>query len=384
MNRRALRVGLLTTVVALGVGLLSCVGGPRPVTAPVPALAASEIAWTVILIGDGGEPRPGEPVLGTLTREAGRTPARTTVVFLGDNVYPVGIPDSSSPGRAEMELRLTRQLDALRASGARGFVLPGNHDWAKGSAEGWDAIRREERVVRRYAGDIAEFVPGDGCPGPVVRDVGPSIRLILLDTQWWLQKAARPVEGSSCRVDTPAEVTAALKGALTTGGTRRLIVAGHHPYASGSEHGGHFTFEQNVFPLRALASWLWLPLPVIGSLVPAARLLGISTQDIASSRYQEMIRAFDSATAGHRPMLWAAGHEHTLQVLEGGLADWLVVSGTGYYGHTSPAGWLDQTRFAAAEAGFMRVDLLTDGRVRLGVITVDQSGTSREAWSGWL
>ena len=384
MNRRALRVGLLTTVVALGVGLLSCVGGPRPVTAPVPALAASEIAWTVILIGDGGEPRPGEPVLGTLTREAGRTPTRTTVVFLGDNVYPVGMPDSSSPGRAEMELRLTRQLDALRASGARGFVLPGNHDWAKGSAEGWDAIRREERVVRRYAGDIAEFVPGDGCPGPVVRDVGPSIRLILLDTQWWLQKAARPVEGSSCRVDTPAEVTAALKGALTTGGTRRLIVAGHHPYASGSEHGGHFTFEQNVFPLRALASWLWLPLPVIGSLVPAARLLGISTQDIASSRYQEMIGAFDSATAGHRPMLWAAGHEHTLQVLEGGLADWLVVSGTGYYGHTSPAGWLDQTRFAAAEAGFMRVDLLTDGRVRLGVITVDQSGTSREAWSGWL
>jgi hypothetical protein len=32
----------------------------------------------------------------------------------------------------------------------------------------------------------------------------------------------------------------------------------------------------------------------------------------------------------------------------------------------------------------MRVDLLADGRVRLGVITVDQSGTSREAWSGWL
>jgi hypothetical protein len=193
MDRRALRVGLLTTVVALGVGLLSCVGGARPVTAPVPAPAASEIAWSVILIGDGGESKPGEPVLGTLTREAGRTPARTTVVFLGDNVYPVGMPDSSSPGRAEMELRLTRQLDALRASGARGFVLPGNHDWAKGSAEGWAAIRREERVVRRYAGEIAEFVPGDGCPGPVVRDVGPSIRLILLDTQWWLQKAARPV-----------------------------------------------------------------------------------------------------------------------------------------------------------------------------------------------
>jgi hypothetical protein len=350
----------------------------------VPAPAAAEIAWTVILIGDGGKSEPGEPVLGTLTREAGRAPARTTVVFLGDNVYPVGMPDSSSPDRAEMELRLTRQLDALRASGARGFVLPGNHDWAKGNAEGWDAVRRQERAVRRYAGDIAEFAPGNGCPGPVVRDVGPSIRLVLLDTQWWLQAEAKPVDGSPCGVDTPDEVMAALKGALATGGTRRLIVAGHHPYASGSEHGGHFSFEQHVFPLRALASWLWLPLPVIGSLVPAARGLGVSGQDISSGRYQKMIEAFDSATAGHRPMLWAAGHEHTLQVIEGGLAKWLVVSGTGYYGHTSPAGWLDQTRFAAAEAGFMRVDLLSDGRVRLGVITVDPSGTSREAWSGWL
>ena len=384
MSRRALRVGLLTTLAALGVGLLSCVGGARPVTAPVPVPAASEIAWTVILIGDGGDPQQGDPVLGTLTREAGRAPARTTVIFLGDNVYPVGMPDSSSPGRAEMELHLTRQLDALRASGARGFVLPGNHDWAKGGAEGWDAVRREERVVRRYAGDIAEFVPGDGCPGPVVRDVGASIRLVLLDTQWWLQGDGKPVDGSPCGVDTPDEVVAALKGALATGGTRRLIVAGHHPYASGSEHGGHFTFEQHVFPLRALASWLWLPLPVIGSVVPAARVLGISSQDISNSRYQVMIRAFDSATAAHRPMLWAAGHEHTLQVIEGGLASWLVVSGTGYYGHTSPAGWLDQTRFAAAAGGFMRLDLLSDGRVRLGAITVDQSGVSREAWSGYL
>jgi hypothetical protein len=47
-------------------------------------------------------------------------------------------------------------------------------------------------------------------------------------------------------------------------------------------------------------------------------------------------------------------------------------------------GWRDNTRFASADAGFMRLDLLTDGRARLGVIEVDAAGNSDEPFSMWL
>jgi hypothetical protein len=383
-RQAAVRLAAGLAVATVVVGALSCAGGPRPLAAPAPVPAASGIAWSVILIGDGGEPREGDPVLEALSREAKRASGRTTVVFLGDNVYPRGMPDSSSPDRGEMERRLGRQLEALRAGGARGIMVPGNHDWGKGSADGWDAVRREERFAIRAAGNILEFLPGAGCPGPVVRDVGDGLRLVMLDSQWWLQDQARPEEGSSCGADTPAEVTAGLRDALTSQAKRRVIVISHHPSVSGSEHGGHFTLTQHLFPLRDLASWLWLPLPVIGSIPPALRALGISSQDIPSTRYQAMLHAFDSATAGQRPLLWASGHDHNLQLLEGGLARWQVVSGVGYYGHASPAGWIDQTRFAASASGFVRVDLLANGRVRLGMVTVDASGASREAWAAFL
>ena len=365
-------------------GALSCAGGPRPVTTPVPEAGPGEVAWTLYLIGDAGNPAEPEPVLAALARQAGTAPGRSTIVFLGDNIYPAGLPDSADPTRPEMERRLARQLEVATSSGVRSIMLPGNHDWAKGDVGGWESVRREGRLVRQVSAGLVEYLPEDGCPGPVVRDLGDRLRVVVLDTQWWLHGGPKPGEGSACGVDTPAEVAGALHQAVRGAGGRAVMVVSHHPYASGAEHGGHFTFRQHVFPLTELASWAWLPLPVVGSLYPGVRLLGVSSQDVTSGGYGAMIRALDSATAGVRPLAWAAGHEHTLQVLEGGAAQYMLVSGTGYFGHSSPVGWLDRTRYASSSGGFMRLDALVDGRIRLGVVEVARDGSTREGFSMYL
>jgi hypothetical protein len=387
-DRRAGRMRHWLTGLAVGwvvvLGVLSCAGGPRPATAPVPEAGPGEVAWTLFLIGDGGDPAPEDPVLAALTRQAGAAPARSTIVFLGDNIYPAGLPDSADPARPEMERRLERQLEVALSAGVRSVMLPGNHDWMKGAAGGWEAVRREGRLVEHATGGLVEYLPGDGCPGPAVRDLGDRLRLVALDTQWWLHGGPRPGEGSACGVDTEPEVTGALREAIDGAGSRAVIVVSHHPYASGAEHGGHFTFRQHVFPMTELASWAWLPLPVVGSLYPGVRKLGVSSQDVTSGRYAAMIGALDSATAGRRPLAWAAGHEHTLQVLEGGAAQYMLVSGTGYYGHSSPVGWLDRTRYASSRSGFIRLDALADGRIRLGVLEVAADGTTREGFSMYL
>src|ERR1051326_9302386 len=59
-------------------------------------------------------------------------------------------------------------------------------------ADGWNAVRRSEAFIREESHGLAEQEPGGGCPGPAVVDVGESFRLLLLDTEWWLQKAAYP------------------------------------------------------------------------------------------------------------------------------------------------------------------------------------------------
>jgi hypothetical protein len=343
----------------------------------------SDILATVLLIGDAGAPVADDPVLAALGREIDRDPEATTVVFLGDNIYPRGMPDSANGARADAERRIDAQSDAAAAA-ARVVFLPGNHDWDRGADDGWNRIRNQARhLVRRGS---ARVLPEDGCPGPVTIDPGPGLRIVLLDTQWWLHGGSRPGPGSSCVAATPDAVERATADAIRTADERAVIVAGHHPLVSTGPHGGRFGWTDHVFPLRALAGWAWIPLPVIGSAYPIARMSGATRQDQSSSIY----RAFRDALVGvftqATPLVYVSGHEHALEVRHGPGAEYTLVSGggsTGDYSTLRPDP--GETLFSLSANGFMRVDALEDGRVRLTVIAVNiDDGTSVDTWGTWL
>ena len=65
------------------------------------------------------------------------------------------------------------------------------------------------------------------------------------------------------------------------------------------------------------------------------------------------------------PLAFLAGHDHGLQVLSGRGVRYVLVSGSGSYDHNNAVRRLDSTRYASDKPGFMRVDALKDGRVRL-------------------
>src|SRR5256712_10680780 len=98
-------------------------------------------------------------------RAAAAAAPHAVIVFLGDNVYPDGMTDSAAPKRRAAERVLTQQLRVLQASGARGFFVPGNHDWDGMQPGGWDAIRRQERFIAA-AGSGAALLPAGRRPRP--------------------------------------------------------------------------------------------------------------------------------------------------------------------------------------------------------------------------
>jgi hypothetical protein len=366
-----------------------CVASAGAAQAPAPfvhAPAAQEIETSLFLIGDAGHAdRPDHPVVSAVREAASSSPERSLILFLGDNAYPEGLPATSSPGRAAAETRLNTQVDAARASGAAAIFIPGNHDWAGARGEGWDQVRREAAYVVERGGPSVRFLPEEGCPGPVTVDVGRRVRLVFLDTQWWLHKHVKPVDPtSSCPADSEGEVLAAVRDALHGAAGRHVFVAGHHPPASGGPHGGHFPLVDHLFPLRGFKKWMWLPLPIIGSAYPVARQNGISPQDLSSTAYRHMRDSLESAFRDAPPLAFLAGHDHGLQVLSGGGVRHVLVSGSGSYDHNNAVKRLESTRYAAAKPGFMRVDVLEDGRVRLGVLLVDAQGRTTEASAAWL
>ncbi len=361
----------------------ACTAPQPPQLEPVPALAAEQIATSLYLIGDAGKPNPaGEPVLKALQSDLASRAGERVVVFLGDNVYPRGLPASNQPGRRDAESTLAAQIEVVTAAGARGYLVPGNHDWAKHGVDGWNAIRRQGAFIDSAGAGAVSLQPPEGCPGPSVADIGVRLRLILMDTQWWLHSGPKPRHPhSGCAADAEAEIVDSLRGAVLGARERLVVVAQHHPLASGGVHGGYLGWREHLFPLRAIKPSLWIPIPLLGSLYPSARLEGISSQDIPSRPYQRLIAAFRRAFVGAPPSLVAAGHEHNLQVIRGGPAPLLLVSGSGIYGHSGRAVAIRGTLLARNASGFARLDIPRTGPARLAVLEVDVQGSSREIFS---
>jgi len=231
---------------------------------------------------------------------------------------------------------------------------------------------------------LSRQLPDSACPGPVTLEVGAVVRLVLLDTQWWLHNHSKPYgSGSRCGATTEAQVIEQLTATLESAGRRHVIVAGHHPLASGGEHGGYYSIGKHLFPLRAVRRWLWLPLPVLGSIYPIARMNGITNQDLSNSRNEFMRAEFARAFAKNPPLLYAAGHDHNLQVFKGPSAKYTIVSGSGIIDHQEGVHYRSNSLYAARKPGFMRFDVDQSGRVRLSVQVINKTGP-QEQFAIWL
>lgn len=380
IRKTAITVTVSSTLLFSGCGA-AVIAAPSVPTHPVDP---ADIEITVFLIGDAGAPTPTEPVLQALKRNVAASTAARVIVFLGDNVYPRGMPVASSRDRREAERRLQAQMDIGLETRTPTYFVPGNHDWGYMGPDGWAAIKRQGDYIAAHGGETVRLLPRNGCPGPEVVDVDRRIRLIMLDTQWWVHEFSKPADSTAhCATWTPTQVADSLAGAVA-GTDLPVFVLGHHPLNTSGEHGGHFSWLDQVFPLRRLAKWLWIPLPGVGSYEMVARREGNTNQDVAGPLYRRMRTSLNEAFKGHPPMVFAGGHDHGLEVLRGTAVKWILVSGAGIFGHLSPIGWNANTRYAAAASGFMRLDMLLDGRVRLGVITVDAAGGSKESYALYL
>lgn len=349
--------GVMLTCAAL-LGATGCVRA-----AATPAVAPDEIETTLLLIGDAGEPDPrriGAP-LDSLRAHAAQAPGRTIVVFLGDNVYPDGIPEEGSGEWADALRRLRAQVDAVPA-GARGIFVPGNHDWADAEAFGLYSIRLQGRLIEEMAGgrDV-RLLPANGCPGPVSVDAG-RLRLVLIDTQWWLHSYIVQDDASDCATDVHTSMPALRAQVRPARPAQFTVVAAHHPLMTGGGHGGYCGITG---PWRRLAA---------------------GSQDILSSKNRAMRRDIMAAFAEHPPQVYAAGHDHNLQVLRGAPhADYLLVSGAGSHSKAACAVRMRESEWVSQyRSGFMRIDILRGRGALLRVYHFDGSGAGGLAFTRWL
>src|SRR2546423_13858911 len=96
-------------------------------------IAQDTLQSTIVLIGDAGQLTNGRhPVIAAVKKHVILN-SKTTIVFLGDNLYKVGLPDNQMPTYAMAHAVLDSQVNIAEGTGAKVYFIPGNHDWNNGS-----------------------------------------------------------------------------------------------------------------------------------------------------------------------------------------------------------------------------------------------------------
>ena len=310
------------------------------------------------LLGDTGKPKLDgrDPVFTFLKEQFREHTDKSSVIFLGDNIYEEGMPASENhPERELTEKRILVALQSLNGLNHSSFFIPGNHDWKFGQ----DGLLAQQNFIESFEQANAAFVPVNGCPGPFHSLIGNDWLFIAIDSEWIVKQGARAeTDSGSCDNRSLDEVLSDIEVLVNEYSDKSLLVATHHPLYSNGPHGGFFTWKDHLFPLTNLDSRYVLPMPILGSVYPVYRKVGNSRQDISNGNYQKYITGLLEVTEPAKKRVFASGHEHNLAFFD--KEDHLsIVSGSG--SKTSPSRGENGADFVISENGYARLISYNNG-----------------------
>ena len=312
-----------------------------------------EVERTFYLIGDAGlSPQGG--MSNALTAFKDYTSDKKTkgdyALFLGDNIYPAGLPAKDEKGRKDAENGLDGQIRALKDFEGEVLFIPGNHDWY---ADGVKGLKREEKYIEDALGDNT-FQPENGCPLEDF-DVGENIKLIIIDTQWYLENwNDHPNVNDKCEIKTRDRFFLELEGELKKAQNKTVILAMHHPMYTYGTHGGQYALEKHLFPGQKK-----IPVPILASLVTQIRTQGgVSIQDRYNESYNNLMNRIETMALDEDKLVFVSGHEHTLQYNVNEKIK-QIVSGSGAKESAVELG--DHGVFSYGKQGFAELKIFKDG-----------------------
>jgi hypothetical protein len=326
----------------------------------VHAQQRDSLSQRIIFIGDAGEQKNNvHPELEFL-KKSFPLDKRTTIVFLGDNVYPQGLPSRYASNYAEKKQVLDSQINVVRGKEATVYFIAGNHDWMQGRKGGYQQVLNQYRYITSLNRPNVHYVPSDVCPGPQEIPISDKVTLVVIDSQWWLHKFDKPSIRSGCENNTEAELLSTLQEIVSRNEDKLLIFAAHHPFITFGRHGGYYNLKQHLFPFTDLKPNLYIPLPILGSIYPIARGVFGNIQDTKHPIYKNFSRGIDSILSTHPNCIRIAGHEHNLQLIKEH-KNYYIVSGAG--AKHSEITKDDRLIFSSTKNGFAMIDVIKNENV---------------------
>ncbi len=314
------------------------------------------IEHSFYLIGDAGNSPIGTKTEALQAFELGLNQAEknSTAFFLGDNIYPRGLPEESDESYEFAKHQLDVQIDAVKNFKGQTIFIPGNHDWYSGGLVG---LERQEDYIDDILGKNT-FLPENGCPieNETITD---NIELIVVDAKWYLADWDKhPTMNDKCDIKTREAFLDEFESRIKKARGKTTIVALHHPIFTNGPHGGQYSFKEHMKPL-----------PILGTLKNILReTTGVSPEDIQNKRYNEFRKRIITISQENNRVIFVSGHDHNLQYLfQDNLTQ--IISGSG--SKSTPTRNIGSGLFSSSEPGYARIDVFKDGSSQVNYVAAD-------------
>ncbi len=314
-----------------------------------------EIETQFYLIGDAGySPLGGMSPGLTAAKEAigDENSENDYALYLGDNIYPEGMPVKGDKERKYAENSLNGQLLAVEEFKGTTYFIPGNHDWY--NEHPLKGLAREQKYLIEKTGNPEIFQPMDGCPIKSI-SVNDAVQILIIDSQWYLEDwNTDPEFNKNCDIKTREKFFIELELEIKKNKNKTILFAMHHPMYTNGTHGGYDALKKHLYPLKKK-----IPMPILASLAVQARAQGgVSVQDRFNERYSKLMTRLGNIAREHPRLVFASGHEHSLHHIE---KDGLVQIQSGS-GSKESAGALGQAGlFSYGGHGFAVMTVFKDG-----------------------
>jgi len=372
VNRNRLRnfklcIGLVITACFASCATHHAQYGKEATAPPADSVVNSKVAHRFYLVGDAGlatQPQ-SQQLLGIIKQRLDNENKNSSLLYLGDNIYPLGMPPKGHEDRKAAEASLNSQLTVADGFKGKTYFIPGNHDWYHGLT----GLKDEEKLVKEKLGKHS-FLPDNSC-GITDIKINDSIVLIAIDSQWFIEDWDKyPTINDDCDIKTRDGLFTELESLLNKNQEKTIIIAIHHPLMSNGSHGGELALRKELFPLKYK-----FPMPVIGSLMNLVRNTGgVVSQDVQSKVYTTLSKRIRALIQDKNNVVIVSGHDHNLQFIRKDNIN-QIISGSGSKVEAARVKYTED--FSYGGTGYATLDVYKNGLAKVSYFKTVPNGEEK-------
>lgn len=327
---------------------------------------SSKLLHEVVIIGDAGN--ADQPQSKKLLQEVESylkdSQSMATLLFIGDNIYPLGMPKEGKPNRELAENKLNQQIALAKSVNGKTIFLAGNHDWY----HGLDGLQEQKDYVENALGKKS-FLPRKYEAIDAV-EINDQLTIITIDSEWFIQNWDKhPSINEESFIKTREDFFEEFRSLINKNQNKITLVAIHHPMVSNGNHGGYFSARQHLYPYKNV------PLPVFGTIGNYLRKTsGASPADTQHTYYRMLVDRLTTITKNQEQVVFVSGHEHNLQYIEqDGIKQ--VISGAG--SKTEETRSVQKSSFSVGKLGFATLKVFENNKVDVVLHTLESEKVAK-------